>query len=345
MIVVSLLECGGSLGVIKVVAEACACREVRYMWVGHWTGIVGDSVYRHANFSFCLNMNLERLKVIDFSRVYYYDALTFVTGKTRPTSLWKKLITPFTTPTPRATQLHAHVPNNYLLYVLRYSTLTYLLYVLRYSSLTYPTTTQSTCYAPLRSCKLQQPPPPATLRYDLSKTPIITCNPPVINFSLYTFPVPRFPSNNDLDPPSPTYSAHTPILCSTSVSPFTVPFSLFRSPLLILPILPPFLTPVAILFLTQSTSLFNTSTCPYTRPTHHFPSALALPQVLVEVKDPRPRNTYHNPFFTHTFTLRHGYPYRHHTLLSQRVSPTRLYLSSTRHCPTRYYTSSLRSSI
>ncbi|KAK3886878.1 hypothetical protein Pcinc_008991 [Petrolisthes cinctipes] len=31
--VVSLLECGGSLGVIKVVAEACACREVRYMWV------------------------------------------------------------------------------------------------------------------------------------------------------------------------------------------------------------------------------------------------------------------------------------------------------------------------
>ncbi|KAK3890894.1 hypothetical protein Pcinc_005193 [Petrolisthes cinctipes] len=26
-------ECGGSLRVIKVVAEACACREVRYMWV------------------------------------------------------------------------------------------------------------------------------------------------------------------------------------------------------------------------------------------------------------------------------------------------------------------------
>ncbi|KAK4313250.1 hypothetical protein Pmani_015366, partial [Petrolisthes manimaculis] len=63
---------------------------------GHWTGVVGDSVYRHANISLCLNMNFERLKVIDFSRVYYNDPLTFVTGKTRPTSLWKKLITPFT---------------------------------------------------------------------------------------------------------------------------------------------------------------------------------------------------------------------------------------------------------
>ncbi|KAK3888147.1 hypothetical protein Pcinc_007791 [Petrolisthes cinctipes] len=62
---------------------------------GHWTGVVGDSLYRHANFSFCLKMNLERRKVIDFTRVYYYDPLTFVTGKTNPSSLWKKLITPF----------------------------------------------------------------------------------------------------------------------------------------------------------------------------------------------------------------------------------------------------------
>ncbi|KAK3879319.1 hypothetical protein Pcinc_016104 [Petrolisthes cinctipes] len=44
-------------------------------------------------------------------------------------------------PTPRATPLYAHVPNNYLVYV-------------------------------------QQPPPPATLLDDFSGTPIISCNPP-----------------------------------------------------------------------------------------------------------------------------------------------------------------------
>ncbi|KAK3895891.1 hypothetical protein Pcinc_000499 [Petrolisthes cinctipes] len=55
----------------------------------------------------------------------------------------------------------------------------------------------------------------------------------------------------------------------------------------------------AILSLTR---YFLRFTCPYTQPTHHVPSALALPQVFIQVKDPRPRNTHPN-----TFTCHHGY--------------------------------------
>ncbi|KAK3895910.1 hypothetical protein Pcinc_000410 [Petrolisthes cinctipes] len=64
------------------------------------------------------------------------------------------------------TLIYDHVPNNYLLYVPHYS------------RLTYPTTTFSTCLAPLRSHIVQQSPPPATVLDSFIYTPNTPCNPP-----------------------------------------------------------------------------------------------------------------------------------------------------------------------
>ncbi|KAK7082905.1 hypothetical protein SK128_022479 [Halocaridina rubra] len=62
---------------------------------GHWVGVVGDVEFRRANFSLCLSVTAERLRSVDFTRVYYIDPLTFVTAKNRPQPAWLKLITPF----------------------------------------------------------------------------------------------------------------------------------------------------------------------------------------------------------------------------------------------------------
>ncbi|KAK3855891.1 hypothetical protein Pcinc_037740 [Petrolisthes cinctipes] len=64
---------------------------------GHWAGVVGDVEMRRANFSLCLSKILDRVRSVDFTRMYYRDPMTFLAAKSRPSPPWRKLLTPFTT--------------------------------------------------------------------------------------------------------------------------------------------------------------------------------------------------------------------------------------------------------
>ncbi|XP_045620111.1 glutamate receptor ionotropic, kainate glr-3-like [Procambarus clarkii] len=62
---------------------------------GHWTGVVGEVESGRANFSLVLSVTFERTRIVDFTRMYYLDPLSFVTAKSRHQPPWLKLITPF----------------------------------------------------------------------------------------------------------------------------------------------------------------------------------------------------------------------------------------------------------
>ncbi|XP_018019213.2 ionotropic receptor 21a-like [Hyalella azteca] len=62
---------------------------------GSWTGVVGDVQFRRSNFSLVLSLTMERRLILDFTRMYYTDPLTFVTAKNRPLPQWQKVFEPF----------------------------------------------------------------------------------------------------------------------------------------------------------------------------------------------------------------------------------------------------------
>ncbi|KAF2354328.1 Ionotropic glutamate receptor L-glutamate and glycine-binding domain [Trinorchestia longiramus] len=62
---------------------------------GTWSGVVGDLQFRRANFSLVLSLTVERRFVVDYTRMYFTDPMTFVTTKSRPLPQWQKVFEPF----------------------------------------------------------------------------------------------------------------------------------------------------------------------------------------------------------------------------------------------------------
>ncbi|KAK3879322.1 hypothetical protein Pcinc_016107 [Petrolisthes cinctipes] len=224
----------------------------------------------------------------------------------------------------RGTLTYAHIPNYYLLHVPRHST--------------HSTTTYSTCNATLRSLTQQLPTPYATplyahapnnyllhvQRYPMLRATLLYAH--VLNN--YLLHMPRYPT---LTHPTTTYST-----CHTTL----------RSRIQQLPPTPHATPLYAHVPNNYPLHLQRYSTTSAGRrsslATHQRPQCPSPSQILVDYNDLRaPRHT----FGTHTFTHRQGDPNRHHTLHSQHVSPTRLYLSVTSHCPTCHNTRALRSPI